>query len=124
MPSGYAEALAEAGPDALVLRHCRACDRAHWYPRAKCPLCHAFDTEWRAAPPLGEVHACTTMRQRGTPVFGLATVTLDAGPLVFVRLEPDEAQQLQVGDRIRLAAAPADEAGTGKGALRYVGRTP
>ena len=30
----------------FLIKRCRGCGEAFWYPRAICPLCHSSDTVW------------------------------------------------------------------------------
>ena len=39
----------------FVVPTCRACGKAHWYPRAVCPFCGAEKIEWRAASGRGTI---------------------------------------------------------------------
>ena len=63
----------------LLLAHCTACDRPHWFPRVVCPLCSSCDIEWREASGRGTVYSVSVAR-RATPPYALAYVTLDEGP--------------------------------------------
>ena len=76
----------------FVLPTCRACGKAHWYPRPFCPLCASPDIEWRAASGRGTLYASTRM-PRATPPVRVAYVQLAEGPIMLTNLVdvPDEA---------------------------------
>lgn len=104
----------KAVPDgSILLRRCRSCGEAHWYPRRKCPLCHTFDTEWEACSGNGEIYSFTIMRKSPDGPFVVICVTLDVGPKVFVLIEWREGEEYAVGQRVTVSHALT----TGRGAL-------
>ena len=60
----------------LLLPTCQSCNKAHWYPRAFCPLCGSTELQWTEASGLGKIYAFSPAR-RAKPVYTLAYVTLD-----------------------------------------------
>ena len=79
----------------LLLKHCRGCSRAHWYPRSICPLCGSDDTEWIEASGQGTVYACTPI-ERANPPYVVAYVKLAEGPLVLTNLVDFPAADLRI----------------------------
>lgn len=82
----------------LLIKRCRACGRAHWYPRAHCPHCQADEVEWEAASGRGTVYSHTTVHQNSGRAFRdwvpyrIGLVELEEGPRVFAFLRgPDAA---------------------------------
>ena len=63
----------------FLVKRCRACGKAHWYPRTHCPFCASADTEWTEAGGEGSIYSYSVMR-RADPVYVMAYVTLDEGP--------------------------------------------
>lgn len=90
-------AAAEQGQ--LLLRSCKRCERAHWYPRVVCPLCASDDLTWIAASGLGSLYAFSIV-ERADPPYVLAYVELDEGPILLSNLIDHEAHTLQVGLRL------------------------
>ena len=69
----------------LMIKRCRACERAYFYPRAHCPACWSTDTEWIEASGDARVYTFTIVRQNDLPPFRdrlpyvVAVVELDEG---------------------------------------------
>lgn len=76
----------------LMIKRCRACQRAHWYPRAQCPHCQADAVDWEVACGRGTVYSHTTIHQNNGRTFRdwvpyrLGLVDLEEGPRVFAFL--------------------------------------
>jgi len=101
----------------FLIKRCESCHEAHWYPRAKCPFCHSFETVWEEHPGCGEIHSWTVMRKSPTGPFALAYLTLDpaggrASPTLYVRFDDVPEQGLEIGARARVTFARAE---TGEG---------
>ncbi|MGH2829322.1 MAG: Zn-ribbon domain-containing OB-fold protein [Actinomycetota bacterium] len=58
-----------ASSEQLLIKHCRTCDRAFFYPRPFCPRCWSPDVEWRPASGNGVVYTFTIVRQNDLPPF-------------------------------------------------------
>ena len=97
-----------AGDGVLLLPRCRACGRAHWYPRPFCPFCHSDRVEWERASGLGTVEAFTSVL-RARPAVIVAYVRLDEGPVLLTNLVECDLAALQIGDPVRVAFRPAPE---------------
>ncbi len=76
----------------LMLPRCRACGRAHFYPRVICPFCASRDLEWTQASGRGRLHAFEIAHRIlnkafrvKTPVV-LAMVELEEGPRLLTNL--------------------------------------
>ncbi|MGE0726358.1 MAG: Zn-ribbon domain-containing OB-fold protein [Alphaproteobacteria bacterium] len=92
---------AAAAEGRFVLPHCRACDRAHWYPRAICPLCGSAEVEWRAASGNGTIYSVSVMR-RADPPYALAWVTLAEGPTMLTTLVDCDIDMATIGQAVRV----------------------
>ena len=88
----------------LELPFCKACGKAHYYPRAVCPHCLSLDLEWRPVSGKGVLHTFTVVHRGqkdfplGTPYI-MAVVELAEGPRMMtnlVGLAPDAAA-LRIG---------------------------
>ena len=99
----YHEALA-AGR--LLVKTCRACGKAHHYPRANCPFCFSAETEWREAAGEGRIYSFTRLRSNGGPEPVLAYVTLDEGPTLMTSIVDADFKDLTIDGRVRLVVRP------------------
>jgi len=89
------------GKGRFLIKHCSECDRAHWYPRARCPFCFSDTTEWREASGNGEIYSYSVMRKAKNPYI-LAYVTLDEGPTMMTDIVGADPDRLTTGTRVRM----------------------
>lgn len=97
-----------AAQGTLVLRTCNACHKAHWYPRAVCPLCGSTELTWTQASGRGTIYAFSPAR-RATPTYTLAYVTLDEGPRLMTNIINAEPESLHIDQPVRVTFRAADE---------------
>jgi hypothetical protein len=90
----------------LLLKRCRACGAAHYYPRALCPFCLSAATEWFEASGKGEIYSYSVAR-RGD-IYAIAYVTLDEGVTMMTNLVECDFDALRIGQRVRLVFVPSD----------------
>lgn len=110
--TGFAEAVAhqpetrefwsELAKGRFLIRHCRACARAHWYPRAICPHCASPDTEWREASGRGRIYSYSISRTV-EPQYAIAYVTLAEGPTMMTNVVDSDFNRLAIGAAVELA---------------------
>ncbi|WP_425307498.1 OB-fold domain-containing protein [Ammonicoccus fulvus] len=105
-PQWLEEFWLAAGRGELVLRHCRACDRLHHYPRGICPWCSSADLGWQACAGTGVVETFSIVRH-GEP-YALAYVRLDEGVSVLTNLIGCEPEELSIGQPVRVVFEPAE----------------
>jgi len=98
---------AAASEGRFTLRRCRACDRAHWYPRAICPFCMSADTHWVAASGRGVIYSYSVMRRAPIP-YAIAYVTLAEGPTMLTNLVDCDFDRLAIGQSVALVFVPSD----------------
>ncbi|MFO1306070.1 MAG: OB-fold domain-containing protein [Burkholderiales bacterium] len=91
----------------FLLRHCEACERAHWYPRALCPHCGSDKTTWRRASGDATLYSFSIMRRVAEP-YAIAYVTLAEGPTMLTSIVECRFEELHVGQRLRVAFAQAE----------------
>lgn len=86
---------------------CSTCGRAHFYPRAFCPHCHADDVSLAFSAGRGSVYAWTEVQTRNGP-YTVAYVRLDDGVTLLTQLgrAPRDAAWSS-GARVRVAWAAA-----------------
>ncbi|MFN2545727.1 MAG: Zn-ribbon domain-containing OB-fold protein [Actinomycetota bacterium] len=83
----------------LLIKRCRTCAEAFFYPRTYCPRCWSQDTEWQNSSGRGRVYTFTVVHQNDLPPFNqrvpyvVAIVELDEGVRLTSNIEgvdPDE----------------------------------
>jgi len=89
----------------FLYRHCSHCERAHWYPRAICPFCHAEDTLWKQASGRGTIYTYSVMRRAPVP-FATAYVTLEEGPTLLTNIVDCDLDGLYIGMPVEVCFAP------------------
>jgi uncharacterized protein len=89
----------------LLLPHCDACGRAHWYPRPFCPLCFNDTVRWQPALGTGRIHAATTLR-RETPLRIVAYIELDEGVFLLSNVIGCTLAQARIGERVTVDFQP------------------
>lgn len=85
----------------LLLKHCRACGKTHYYPRPLCPFCLSDATEWREACGRGTVYSWSVER-RAKPPYAIAFVTLAEGPTLLTNLVDVDLDTLAIGQAVEL----------------------
>ena len=99
----------------LLLPRCTACGVVIWYPRAFCPECNSFDVEWFEASGRGTIYSRTIIRQNPTRTFKhlipfvVALIDLDEGPRVMSNVVGTPADDVQIGDRVRVTFQPVSD---------------
>lgn len=99
----------------LLIRRCRSCGEAIWYPRPLCPFCHSTDTVWEQASGRGRVYSFSVVRRGAGPWAGespyiLAYVELEEGPRVMTNIVEVEPEALQIGQAVEVVFHRAGEA--------------
>lgn len=90
----------------LMIPHCKACGKYHFYPRELCPHCHSDDLEWRDVSGRGEVYSYTIARRPAGPVYAddvpyvIAMIVLDEGPRMLTNIITDDVDSIAIGDRV------------------------
>lgn len=76
----------------LILKSCKSCGRAHFYPRELCPHCFSDDLTWVEATGQGEIYSYTVCHRPAGPAFAddtpyvVAVVALEEGPRMMTRI--------------------------------------
>ncbi|MBA2947132.1 Zn-ribbon domain-containing OB-fold protein [Streptomyces himalayensis] len=102
----YWEAAAEGR---LLVRRCRACGRAHHYPREFCPHCWSEDTDWERASGRATLYTWSVVHRNDLPPFGTRTpyvaavVDLEEGPRMMTEVVDCEEGALRIGMRLEVA---------------------
>lgn len=86
----------------LLVGHCKACGKHHYYPRAICPHCLSDQTEWVQAGGGGSIYSYSVLR-RGVPVpYAIAYVKLDEGTTMLTNIVECDLDALSIGQRVKL----------------------
>jgi len=97
-----------AAQGTFLVRRCRSCAKAHWYPRAICPFCDSGETEWVEASGRGTIYSYSVMRRAPEP-YAVAYVTLAEGPTMITNLVECDFDRLRIGQQVRIAFTPSDD---------------
>jgi uncharacterized OB-fold protein len=92
----------------FLLRHCTACGRVHWYPRALCPFCFSDKTEWIDGSTNGTIYSYSVMRRVPEP-YAIAYVKLDGGPTMLTNIVDCDFDALSVGQKVKLVFKTSQE---------------
>jgi len=93
----------------LLIKHCNACDRDFFYPRAHCPRCWSTDTAWKEASGLGTIYTFTTIHQNDLPPFRdrvpyvIAIIELDEGVRMTSNIEGIEPDAVRCGMPVQVS---------------------
>ena len=99
----------------LLIKRCRACGRAHYYPRTFCPYCWSADVEWEEAGGGGTVYTYSVVHQNDLPPFNervpyvAAIVDLDEGPRVTTNVVDCDPESVEVGMAVEVTFREVDE---------------
>mgnify|MGYP001041105815 CR=1 FL=1 len=111
VPGLESQAFFEAAKDGkFLVRQCKACGKAHWYPRAVCPFCASEDTEWVEGSGKGTIYSYSVMRRAPEP-FALAYVTLAEGPTMLTNLVERDFDALSIGQAVQIVFKQSDGGG-------------
>ncbi len=91
----------------LLIKKCRACGEAHYYPRTLCPFCGSDATEWLTAAGTGTLYSYSVMRRAEIP-YAIAYVTLDEGVSMMTNLVDCNFDTLEIGQRMKVVFSPTD----------------
>jgi len=100
-----------AADGVLMIRRCKACGEAHWYPRPFCPHCGSDRTDWVRASGAGTVYSYTVTRKAGPVPYVLAYVTLEEGVTMLTNLVDAEIESLHIGQPVRVTFRHAEGGG-------------
>ena len=102
------EFWAAAAEQRFVIKACKDCGRAHWFPRVICPLCGSANTVWQSASGRGTIYAFSAAR-KAAPAYTLAYVTLEEGPTLMTNLIGAAPESFAIGQAVSLCWVTAPE---------------
>ena len=91
----------------FLVKTCKECQRAHWYPRALCPFCFADATEWREASGKGRIYSFSIMRRAPQP-YAIAYVELEEGPMMMTNIVGCDFDDIAIGQAVRVELREAE----------------
>ena len=83
----------------LLIKRCRSCAKAHFYPRDICPHCLEEDPQWEAASGRGVIYSFSHVDRKGD-AWTLAYVTLEEGVTMMTNLVDCDPATLAVGQPV------------------------
>ena len=92
----------------LLIKECRSCGRAYFYPRNHCPNCWSTDTAWREASGRGTVYTFTVVYQNDLPPFRdrvpyvVAIVELEEGVRMTSNIEGVAPEDVRCGMAVQV----------------------
>jgi len=96
-----------AGQGKLMIKICKSCNEAHYYPRALCPHCLSDQTEWVEAKGTGEVYTFSVMK-RAKVSFTIAYVTLDEGVKMLTNIVDTDFDKVTIGQKVKVVFKPSE----------------
>ena len=94
----------------FLIKRCKGCGEAHYFPRSICPFCFSDQTEWQASKGEGVIYSYSLMRKSATGPYAVGYVTLDEGPSLLTNFVDCDLALLKIGQRVKLVFKPTDGA--------------
>ena len=91
----------------LLIKRCRACGAAHYFPRPICPFCMSAETEWIASSGRGVIYSYSVAR-RERPPYAIAYVTLEEGVTLMTNIVDCDLDKVAIGAAVRVVFKPSD----------------
>jgi uncharacterized OB-fold protein len=92
----------------FLIKRCKACGEAHWYPRSICPFCASADTVWEESPGEGVIYTFSVMRANTPVQYDIGYVTLDEGVSLMTNFVDCDLDGLSIGQRVKLKWTPTE----------------
>jgi len=91
----------------LLIKHCQACGKLHFYPRTLCPFCFSDRTEWQEAAGRGTIYTYTVMRREKVP-YAIAYVTLEEGVTMMTNIVDCAFDAIRIGQAVKVVYKPTE----------------
>ena len=104
-----------AGEGRFLVKRCRACQRAHFYPRPFCPHCWSDDVVWEEASGRATVYTWSVVHRNDLPPFHerlpyvVAVVELEEGPKAMTNLVDVDPAAIQAGMPVEVVFRALDD---------------
>ena len=86
----------------FLIKRCKDCGEAHWYPRALCPFCFSDETVWEESPGEGVIYSYSVMHRSPTGPYAIGYVTLNEGPAVLTNFVDCDLSKLAIGQKVKV----------------------
>ena len=99
----------------FLIKRCRACRRAHYYPRPFCPHCWSDDVEWEQASGRATLYTWSVVHQNDLPPwpervpYVAAVVDLEEGPRAMTNVVDCDFESLRVDLPLQVAFRDAGD---------------
>jgi uncharacterized OB-fold protein len=99
----------------FLIRRCRDCGRAHYYPRPFCPSCWSGAVDWEDASGRASLYTWSVVHQNDLPPwpervpYVAAVVDLDEGPRVMTNVVECEFERLTIDMALQVTFRPASD---------------
>jgi len=96
----------------LLVQECSVCGQRQLYGRSLCTNCHSAALTWIESSGLGTIYSRTIIRQNPNRSFKhlipfvVALVDLDDGPRMMSNVVGTPAEDVKIGDRVRVVFEP------------------
>jgi uncharacterized OB-fold protein len=93
----------------LLIKRCRNCERAYFYPRPFCPHCWSEEVEWEVASGRARLYTWSVVYVNDLPPFAdqvpyiAAIVDLDEGPRMMTNVVDCPVHNLKAGMPLQVA---------------------
>lgn len=99
----------------LLIKRCRACGMAHFYPRPFCPKCWSEEVVWEEASGRATLYTYSVVHRNDLPPwpervpYVAAIVDLEEGPRMMTNVVNCDPGQLRIGMPLRVTFRPETE---------------
>jgi uncharacterized protein len=94
----------------LMIKRCRVCGEAHYFPRSICPFCFSDKTVWEQSSGEGTIYTFGVMRKSPTGPYAIAYVTLKEGPSLQTNIVDCDLDTLMIGQKVKVSFKPTEGA--------------
>ena len=104
-----------AKEEKLLIKHCNACGKYHFYPRPFCPFCWSDDVEWYQASGKATLYTWSVVHRNDLPPFPdwipyvAAIAELEEGPRMITNVVQCEFDGLEIGMPLEAVYYPTSE---------------
>ncbi len=105
-----APVLAAASEKRLLIGRCRACGRAHYFPRSLCPFCFG-DADLETASGEGEIYTVSVTLRGAPEPYAIGYVTLKEGPRLLTNFVDGPLESFAIGDAVEAVYRPVEGGG-------------
>ena len=96
-----------AAKSKLLFKHCKACNKNHYYPRSLCPFCFG-ECEWVEGSGKGKIYTFSVMARAEVP-YAIGYVTLEEGPSMMTNIVDCDFAALKIGQAVKLKFVPSEK---------------